>query len=111
MRKVFGVKVDEFAEAAIFALAWTAGLTSAYVAYYGREQAFLAAAIFLFISSVGMYYFLKLEAHQKAKRNGNQQGGESSPDSPVEQPDQALTENRQTDSDSKETSLTNPVNS
>lgn len=73
MKKVFGVKVDEFAEAAIFSMAWTAGLTSAYVAYYGKEQVFLAAAMFLFVSSVGMYYFLKLEAHQKAKRDKKKQ--------------------------------------
>lgn len=73
MKKVFGVKVDEFAEAAIFSLAWTAGLTSAYVAYYGREQVFLAAMMFLFVSSVGMYYFLKLEALQKARREKRKQ--------------------------------------
>lgn len=73
MKKVFGVKVDEFAEAAIFSMAWTAGLTSAYVAYYGKDQVFLAAAMFLFVSSVGMYYFLKLEAHQKAKRDKKKQ--------------------------------------
>jgi hypothetical protein len=80
MRKVFGIKVDEFAEASIFSLAWTAGLTSAYVAYFGRDQVFLAAAIFLFISSVGMYYFLKLEAYQKAKREAKRNGESAEPE-------------------------------
>lgn len=105
MKKVFGVKVDEFAEAAIFSLAWTAGLTSAYVAYYGREQVFLAAAMFLFVSSVGMYYFLKLEAHQKAKREKKKQSGEevdteasSPPESPTgnDQPSQESSDSQAT---------------
>lgn len=92
MKKVFGVKVDEFAEAAIFSMAWTAGLTSAYVAYYGKEQVFLAAMMFLFVSSVGMYYFLKLEAHQKAKREKKKQEGNEASRQETEAPSENVAE-------------------
>ena len=107
MRKVFGVKVDEFAEATIFSLAWTAGLTSAYVAYYGKDQIFLATAIFLFISSVGMYYFLKLEAYQKAMREEKKQNGDSTTNGNVH-----ITPNDSSPSAAvdKDPSLTSPPN-
>jgi hypothetical protein len=107
MRKVFGVKVDEFAEAAIFSLAWTAGLTSAYVAYYGKQQMFLATAIFLFISSVGMYYFLKLEAHQKAKREqkGLNEAGSSAAEGGAEENNENIG-----NASEKDDSLNHPIN-
>ena len=108
MRKVFGIKVDEFAEATIFSLAWTAGLTSAYVAYYGKEQIFLATAIFLFISSTGMYYFLKLEAYQKTKREEKKQNGEGGP--PKGSENKALDAGSPPAEIDKDQSLTGPTN-